>query len=230
MNVRITDLLDCYYDDTVELLPPEQLHALVSSESKAPKKKAWFRFAAAIAILGSILVGASVTALAVNHNLWDAVAQWTSDIFHFSFHGSETASSTIPSVQVNPELEALNDALIAGGVSTPQLPGYLPEGYLQDELTVSDNNTFWGAAYARDGDYIMISITQTEGQMGAYYLKDDMSPVVYSKNGTDHYIMTNMGKYIAVWTRGTLEYAIIGAEKDELYKMIDSIYESMDGT
>lgn len=226
MNIRITDLLDCYYDDTVELLPPEQLNTSAPPAPIRRKRPTLFRCAIAAAIIGSLLIGASITALAANYGLWNAIAQWTSEIFHFSAHSDETNHNAVPPAQINPELEPLQNALIAGGISAPQIPRYLPEGYRQEELTASEQNNFWGAAYVRDGDYIMISITDVQGQLGAHYEKDDMTPEVYSHGGTDHYIMTNMGSYTAVWTNGQLEYAIFGAEEDELYKMLDSIYET----
>lgn len=63
---------------------------------------------------------------------------------------------------------------------------------------------------------------------GTEYEKDADDPEEYSKNGVTHYIMTNFGDYFAVWLSGNMECSIYiagGSTKDELIKIIDSIYE-----
>ena len=61
---------------------------------------------------------------------------------------------------------------------------------------------------------------------GDEYEKDPGQPELYKVGGITHYIMTNDGKWQALWKNGMVECSISGVEKkSELLKMIDSIYE-----
>lgn len=206
-----------------EIVPFSAAQEEISRPQKR-KKKYWFRIAFVAAILGTFIFGASVTAAAANYDLWGAIARWTSEVFRFSHDEDEPAHSSATSTAMNPELEPLRTALIEQGIPTPPLPNYLPEGYVQMEFNDDGQGLFWSAAYAKGDDYIMIGVTSVDDGMGAIYEKDKQAPEIYSCGGIDHYIMTNDGDFVAVWTSGQIEYTITGAAKDELYKMIDSIY------
>ena len=81
--------------------------------------------------------------------------------------------------------------------------------------------------YESEDNAIIIQIRKyADKAVRAEYQKDDEQQEVYFYNDIEHYVMTNMGSYRAVWTNGLCEVGISGLEsKEELKKMIDSIYE-----
>ena len=141
------------------------------------------------------------------------------------------------SVPEEPEDNAgLQEALEACGLALQVVPRWLPEGFELNELIVDDQcddtMLFFHAAYTRDGDYLVMSVSvHLEGEdmeVGGVtnFQKDEGAPVPYEAGGVTHMLAVNAGRPVAVWASGPAECAISGdITMEELERMIDSIYE-----
>ena len=202
----------------------EPLHTLDQEQPVPPtrksKHKALRRVFLVAAVLASLLLGATLTAQAADYDLWGAVAQWTSETFGFAFQQSDKKMDA-----VSPELQPLWSAMEDAGIPNPLLPTYLPEEYRQDELTEDQNQKFWSAAYQSAND-LFIQIQVQKGQNGAWSMlqKDEDMPERYVWDGIEFYIMTNMGRWVAVWSNEEFEYYISVTNESEMYQMLESIH------
>ena len=202
----------------------EPLHTLDQEQPVPPtrksKHKALRRVFLVAAVLASLLLGATLTAQAADYDLWGAVAQWTSETFGFAFQQSDKKMDA-----VSPELQPLWSAMEDAGIPNPLLPTYLPEEYRQDELTEDQNQKFWSAAYQSAND-LFIQIQVQKGQNGAWSMlqKDEDMPERYVWDGIEFYIMTNMGRWVAVWSNEEFEYYISVTNESEMYQMFESIH------
>ena len=112
------------------------------------------------------------------------------------------------------------------------LPTWLPEGYelLGTQFDEMSSYTYFGAMLGRGESRLTISYRlYFEEPLNIAYQKDEGDPEEYAAGGQLHYIMTNAGKYLCVWINDHVECFIGGADsREELVKMIDSIYEKGD--
>lgn len=126
-----------------------------------------------------------------------------------------------------PELEHVQEILLKGAVDYDVLVSWIPEGY-----TVIDTGGYAGR------NQVNLEVVLSNGKneitlrfvdfwaQGNVYKKDEGKISIYETSGMKHYIMTNDEKWQAVWTNAHTECSISGVEsKEELTKMIDSIYE-----
>ena len=202
----------------------EPLHTLDQEQPVPPtrksKHKALRRVFLVAAVLASLLLGAMLTAQAADYDLWGAVAQWTSETFGFTLQQSDEKLDTI-----SPELQPLWDAIQDAGISEPLLPTYLPEEYQQVELTEDQEQEFWSAAYqATDDLFIQIQIQKRQNGDWAMLQKDEDTPEYYVWDGIEFYIMTNMGRWVAVWSSNEYEYYVSATNESEIYQMLESIH------
>ena len=202
----------------------EPLHTLDQEQPVPPtrksKHKALRRVFLVAAVLASLLLGAMLTAQAADYDLWGAVAQWTSETFGFTLQQSDEKLDTI-----SPELQPLWDAIQDAGISEPLLPTYLPEEYQQVELTEDQEQEFWSAAYqATDDLFIQIQIQKRQNGDWAMLQKDEDTPEYYVWDGIEFYIMTNMGRWVAVWSSNEYEYYVYATNESEIYQMLESIH------
>lgn len=206
----------------------EESVANQTSTPTAPRKlHSSIRVAVAVAAL-IVLLSGTVTAYALGYDVFGAIATWTKETFSFTqqteMYPSNAAAS--PNLSGVSELQA---ALDEYGIKEKLAPTYIPEGYEQLELCVDtlDTSTLFTIAFENEDNTIIIQIRKyTAVKNRADYEKDDGSPEIYVNNDIPHYIMTNMGKYRAIWANGTCEVNISGVKtKNELVKMIDSVYE-----
>lgn len=202
----------------------EPLHTLDQEQPVLPtrksKHKALRRVFLVAAVLASLLLGATLTAQAADYDLWGAVAQWTSETFGFTLQQSDEKLDTI-----SPELQPLWDAIQDAGISEPLLPTYLPEEYQQVELTEDQEQEFWSAAYqATDDLFIQIQIQKRQNGDWAMLQKDEDTPEYYVWDGIEFYIMTNMGRWVAVWSSNEYEYYVSATNESEIYQMLESIH------
>lgn len=211
---------------STELLPNSE----ISAEAPRPliKLLPFLRTAIVAAILLSLLIG---SAYAAGLNIFKIVADWTSEVFGF-IHSEPQEDVT---AQISPQAKEgdissdLKTVLAEYGIVEKLVPNYLPEGFEQTEFYVDETeggNNFT-AVFAKGEESICIQIQEYKANgLGTVYEKDEGNPEIYKKGGISHYIMTNMGIYKAVWLNGKFECTISGlTEKNELIKIIDSIYE-----
>ncbi len=187
--------------------------------SRSPRCRA----ALLAAVLAALLLAGAATAHALGFRVFKTIAEWTSEEFRFS---SNSKLRRIPEV-----LDPLRKSMEDYGLSADLLPTYLPEGYTLTEL---QTDPMWGyttfcCLLQKDQASLMFTyrlydeLYDDENTSGSYQ-KDAGAPEVYTHKGTDYYIMTNWGRYYAVWIDGAVEGSVSGlATREELIKIIDSI-------
>lgn len=183
------------------------------------------RCAAVIALVLVVLFAASTTAQAFGVDVWDKFAVWTQEIFHFA-DGTQTTEATPPEKENNLELASLQDALSQYSIDEKIAPTWLPEGYVNKDLSImnSPRERTIRAIYDNNGTELIIYIHQIIGGSPQRTEKNDDLFEVYSVNGVEYYIFSNNVTMQAVWVVGEFE-CIIGGEVtiDEMKAMINSI-------
>lgn len=201
----------------------------IHDSPQSPPKNRLMRVASiSVAVIATVLLAGTVTASSLGYNLLTVITEWTKETFTFAYP-TDVPSHGTSSVQEDMIFSDLQSALDAYGISEKLAPKYIPEGFELMEFTVDDmgDATYFTAVYRnRNDEFIVVSIIQHIGNLVSQYQKNPENPERYEAGGIQHYIMKNMDKYFVAWTHGLLEGNIFDvATKDDLVKMIDSIYE-----
>lgn len=196
-----------------------------AEESKTEKRR--FRGARKAGLIAAaviaVLVASMVAAQAAGFDLIDRIVKWTAETFGFA------SSASSDSDEVPEELEGMKEALLDRGISTEYLPTYWPDGYEQSQLLITDEPEAIkiNGVYGDKQNSIILSYTflsSGSAKVLYQYNIDDSPYEVYTHNGKDFYIMTNIDKFIAVWNSETVEFRISEVSSyDELIKILDSI-------
>lgn len=186
------------------------------------KKRRLMRVACVAAVVTVLLLASTITASAFGFDLWGAVAKWTKDTFGFS--------STVTNIQTssNSDYTDLQEALDNYRISARIAPTWYPNGYLLENIRVNETpaQTTIVANYSNKENEISIKITLLAKPSTRTYEKDAENVTVYSANGIDHYIMSNLNQTNIVWQTENSECSITGQFTLEEAKMIiNSIYE-----
>lgn len=217
--------------DGVSLYEDEEDSAADKPERRKPcagkKHGMFFRAATTAAVVVLVLFVGSLTAYAKGFDLWSAVANWTKETFGFVTTSAMPTETSLLDEEGKDELQL---ALDHDGVTEVTAPTYIPEGYRFSTFTKNDlqGKKTYTIVYATRPDpaekQIMISFCETPG---GQFEKDAENPEIYECNGTQYYIMTNMGNYLAVWRTESYECSIFGVPtREELIRMIDSMEEA----
>lgn len=216
-----------YYPYTAD---PEPLFSFTETEepcSPAPDKprmpilKRLIRPLSVAAIIVIVLLAGTVTSYALGYDLWGAFAAWTHETFHFS--SSETTATPQP-------FENLRDALDAYGITDPIIPNWVPERVESDVVQVSESPS---------GVYIVSRCQCISGELSMkiktsvdsdtvhriYETRGD-SVEKYISNSVEFYLTRNSDMTRISWIVGNNECSILcSLAPEEVYRMIDSIYE-----
>lgn len=181
--------------------------------------------AAVLAAVLILVVGTSITAEALQIDLWGKFATWTKEIFQFSDFTQGTTVAN-PEKEYNAELKSLQDALAKENVADKLVPTWMPKGYISKDLQVMRSpralNVY--AIYEKDGSELVINIRQTIGVPAHQVEKNDDLLEVYTVNGVDYYIFSNTETLQVAWSIGEFECQIGGKiTLEEMKEMINSI-------
>lgn len=194
-------------------------------KSARPRPRARFllRVGMVAALVAVLLIGTGIVASAMGFDFWGAVSEWTEDRFGFPIGESlyERTGVEYPYYELTQTLDEI-------GITADLVPQYMPQGYSVESVILRDSTRgFCVICILSDNDQeIMLSYLLVTEESARVFAKDDVSPETYIKNGIEHYIFTNEGNYRATWINKNVQCEIQEvAEKEELLKMIDSIYE-----
>lgn len=190
-----------------------------TKKTKARRVPVWrtLRIAAAtVALLFALMVGAQASGL----NVFGALAQWTSETFHFG------AKSEIQSENYQLFLDELNKNKIPKEFA----PTWLPSGFIASEPTVesSDSSISVKISFANtDKGSFSISINRYISQLepeNKSFEKDDISVEQYLSHGKTFYIFSNESFIMATWSENSLLETIWGnLSETDIKTIIDSI-------
>lgn len=192
---------------------------------KPIRKGYWKRGLIAVAAMIAIVISCTITADAWGFNLWDTVAKWTQETFHFGYFG-QTDETNAPTPNRAHPCVSLQDALDTYKITAKLVPSWLPDGYIEASVDVfqTPKQRQFLAAYQCGSDTIRIFIID---YLDAYPFQVEQSDTLldtYSRNGIDYLIFENNGQLKATWIHDTYECQISGPISiEQLKEMIDSI-------
>lgn len=189
------------------------------------KTKPWIRVASTAAAVFLVIILTTVTTNAFGVNLWDAVAKWTSETFHFGSAYSETEPNE-PSKDDGMPYTSLQNALADYNIVDNLVPSWIPDGYQLTEVKVVESpkqRQFWSAFQNQD-NLIKIQVKDYLGEDSEQIEQSDGLIEVYESAGCIFYIFDNSGTLNAAWLNGDFECSISGPlTLDEMKMMINSI-------
>lgn len=193
------------------------------------KRRFFLRPIYTAAVIVIVLLTGTLTAQALGHDVWNAIAQWGKDIFQFTPGTAPSQEEGKDSEPSNLEYDTLEKTLSAFGIKGVAIvPSWIPERFETPEIEVTHNpySTMIAAVYTNADDVLVISLASIAGNATTSYEKDESEIILYNHSGITHYIMSNNMQYSAVWLSGIYECTIYGTvSEEELKQIIDSIYE-----
>lgn len=193
-----------------------------------PSKKPiiWIRVAAIAAVLALLLT--IVPPVLGAENIFQLIGSWTQDIFSFlTPECTEDRSGERHFETDHPGLQKLYDTVTRYGATAPVVPTWLPEGFELTELKSFSQQTSM-KVYARfdNGNTHFVITYEIHTDLTTNdYLKDDVDAEMFERAGIKHYMVINDGKWLAAWSAGNTECAVMtNCGKETVAALITSIY------
>lgn len=185
----------------------------------------WMRGLIAAVVALVFMIGGSFTANAMGFDVWDIIAKWTQETFHFGYAGDAVESNAPSSDYIYP-CASLQEALDKRNITTALVPTWIPEGFVEEDIELiqtpkqrifaGEFKSIEGTLRIRIADYLDAFPSQIE--------KDDSLIEIYQSGNVDYYIFKNYTQLKAVWINETYECYIMGpVSLSEIKEMIDSI-------
>jgi len=184
-----------------------------------------------IAATLALLIG-MLTAQALGYNVFQSIAQWSSDVFTFGGAGAESTPSPNISTEISADMQnqSIQNALNDFGIFLHVVPLWYPYGFTQTGLTVTrlPEQIVIRTIYEKENQSFSMRIAINIYPYSEHFLNyeiNDFGVSTHETGGITHYIMSNYDRVVAVWINENLEVTIQGdITEAELLKMIDSIY------
>ena len=199
----------------------------VPEEQAYREKPSWIRIslraAAAMAAVVAVFFCVTITASAFGLNLFGFTPWWDQEQFIFQPDDSDfnapISSDSIPYV----DLEML---LADHGIMANLTPQWIPEGYVFESITeyTEDGQYIFSAYHVHGDDTIRLFIQLLDSTQTPIYEKDENPVELYTTDGTDYYIFTNIDHFVAVGVKDSFQIHISGPiTREEIKQMLDSI-------
>lgn len=201
------------------------------SESAAVTRKRingdrWRRgLVAAVAAICILVVGNSITASAWGFDLWDIIAKWTQETFHFGYAG-QTEETDAPSAEFSRPCASLQDALDDYKIQLSLVPTWLPDGYIEVDVNAEETplQRRIAAKYQLGDNTIRIRIVNYLSGTPTQIEQSGLQIEVYTVDDISYYIFDNNGQLQVMWIVDSYECCISGPlSLSEIKAMIDSI-------
>lgn len=184
------------------------------------KPRRWLPRLSAVAAAIAVAVVCSATAGAFGFDIWQTIAQWTQETFHFG-NGSDV--DVVAQAQTDTSLrERLNDYNITEALA----PAWFPEGYELADIIIDETPMKLGilALYQNGDQTIIVQIENYLDGDPQQVERSDSLVEVYESEGIPYYIFSNNQVLQAVWVNESYECFISGALSiDDIKTMINSI-------
>ena len=188
----------------------------------------WKRGLIAATAMLVFVISCTLTADAWGFDLWDTVAKWTEETFHFGYVG-QTEETNAPTPEHAYSCSSLREALAQSNTTVNLVPTWIPDGYteIKVDITETPKQNIFLAVYQYKNDSIFIRISE---YLDSHPLQIEQSEAlieIYSFNDTDFYIFNNSGQLKAAWINEKYECYISGPISiEQLKEMINSIEKS----
>lgn len=204
----------------------------ISSDSErvpaAPKRSGigrWMKGMIAAAAVFAFVIGGSLTANAMGFDLWEVIAKWTQETFHFGYV-SDTSETDEPRKDGSNAYTGLHEALTESNISVSLAPTWFPDGYIEVEVKVEDTpmQRRISAVYLNGNSTIRIRIANYLNSAPAQIEQSESLLEIYTVNGIDYYILSNEDQLQVIWIVESYECCISGPlTLSEAKAIIDSI-------
>lgn len=194
---------------------------------KPSSRGRWRRGLIAVAAMLVLVIGSSITANAMGFDLWEVIAKWTQETFHFGYI-DQPEESNVPKADYDNPCASLQEALSKNNIDTLLIPTWIPDGYQEGEIEIAltPKHRAFVASYRGDSNTIIIRLAEYLDSFPMQIEQSDSLIEVYSADGIDYYIFDNYDQLKAVWINEHYECYISGPITiSELKEMIDSIVE-----
>jgi len=180
---------------------------------------------AAVAAICILVVGNSITASALGFDLFEIIAKWTQETFHFGYVG-QTEESNAPSPEYNNPCAALQEILDSCDINASLVPTWIPDGYSEVDTRIDETpeQRRFVAKYQSGDTSFRIRIAEHISSAPAQVERSDLLLEVYSVNEIEYFIFENNGQLQVMWIVDRYECCISGPlSLDEVKMIIDSI-------
>ena len=187
----------------------------------------WRRGLIAAAAMLVIVIGSSITANAMGFDLWEVIAKWTQETFHFGYI-EQSDESNAPSPDFISPCSSLQNTLDQYNITTSLVPTWIPDGYIESDVSIiqTPKHRAFKADYEHGESIIIIRIAEYLDSCPVQVEQSDSLMEIYESADIDYYIFDNNGFLQAVWINENYECYISGPlTLSELKQIIDSIEE-----
>lgn len=204
-------------------------HSFVSERVNLGQNKCiqvwWSRGLIAAAVALVLIISSSFTASAMGFDLFEVIAKWTQETFHFAYAG-QTNNTGEPNPNYNNPCESLQAALNRFEYGIAIVPTWLPEDYIEVELKIDETpiqRRFY-AKYQSGENTIRIRIVDYLNGAPSQVEQDESLIELYPHNGVNYYIFNNYDQLRVTWVVDSLECVITGPlTVTEIKEIINSI-------
>lgn len=185
----------------------------------------WKKSLVAAAAVVVLLLGGTVTAQGFGVDLWQTIAKWTQETLFLGYMGQTEESMGADSNYANP-CASLQTALDEFKTEKKLVPTWLPEGYVETDVAVSQTPTqrIFSAKYDGNGKSLRIRIADYLSAHPSEIEQSDSLIEIYEVAGVSYYIFQNVDQLKAAWVVENYECSIFGSVSlSEMKTMIDSI-------
>lgn len=185
----------------------------------------WMRKLAAAAAVVALLIFIPISARAITlEEMWDIFARWAKETF--SFVSGESTEVSEPSPEDKDQFETLQELLLLSNRDASIVPTWIPEGFKLDKIEKDSSPILeiYTVLYLDGNRELRIQVkTHLSADIQNNEIEND--PIeIYSHEGVDFYIFTNVDQLRSIWLVDSYECLISGdVSIDELKMMIDSI-------
>ena len=194
---------------------------------KPSSRGRWRRGLIVAAAMLVIVIGSSITANAMGFDLWEVIAKWTQETFHFGYAEQVDETNDPSPIYANPCV-SLQEALDKQNITAELIPLWLPDRYVEGNVHVTQTpkHRSFIANYICDNDEIIIRIAEYLDGFPMQIEKSDSLLEIYESAEIDYYIFENDGTLQAVWIHDKYECMISGPlTLSEIKEVIDSIWK-----
>lgn len=184
--------------------------------------------AAAIAVVCGLMLAVFAQQASAGR-FWERLAAWSDSIFElFGLERRGRSSDEYEFRTDNPGLQELYDTVTELGVTVPIVPMWLDGEYELEKckITESRSDVKVLAALLCDDKTVNFDLKIYEESVSREFHKDELDAEPYESNGVIHYIFQNHDAWIVVWTRNNVECNISIDCRDDVHRVINSIYTS----
>lgn len=214
-----------FYPNGIVLDDENEVRSEKITAYSAPKRAAGWRrrLAAAAAVVALLAVGV-VSAGAAKFSLWETIARWTQETFHWGMAKEE--KDYIPTRDDNSPYSDLLDLLRQNNVPTSLVPTWFPDGFVLSEMKVVEqlDMCLVYTQFVNEDKSIMMQIQDYLEANPHQFEQSSKDVQIYSKDGVQYHIFLNNDTTQIIWTDNHFECEIGGAfSMDDAKKIIDSI-------